>query len=54
MYALVDQVITNALAVLFSVVVVIMLLALVLLRVVRSLAVGPDGVTQTGKYGGTK
>lgn len=39
---------------LLGVIVIVMLLAFVFLLVTQSLALGPDGVTQTGRYGSTK
>jgi preprotein translocase subunit SecG len=54
MHGMFDRTFSTTSLILLGVIVIIMLLALVLLQVARSLSLGPDGVTMTGKYGSTK
>ena len=54
MHGMFDQKFSTASLILLGAIVVVMLLVLVFLQLVRSLSLGPDGVTMTGKYGSTK
>ena len=54
MHGIFDQKSSTTSLILLSVIVIVMLLVLLLLQVARSLSLGPDGVTMTGKDGSTK